>query len=346
MTTLDETINSLNEQREKEGVIELDHNDVEILGKTNEPGNPNKRVILLVTLKTPYIDFLGNIKYKLPFYRSSGKYSKRRDGTFQPFFGYHSDSEAGKYIYNLVRNLEKKLDIPDNDALSKNEGYMIRVEQDYNQKKRDGATSFKFWTLPKLTKCMFPIVFLKFFKNFKIIKIIKNQNIFIYDNRYMKLCNKYLEKYSIAISRYFEKHNINIRDELDNLAEDILDKQVNDLISINTIFGININTIPVFDKIIDNKFYLYSIEKINEYEEIFNEKIKQEENIREEENNYSKKDIEYIRYYIDYIRESYQVPSNYDIITFFNAYYDVNHENFLEVREIVKNNLELVNIYF
>ena len=162
----------------------------------------------------------------------------------------------------------------------------------------------------------------------------------------MKLCNKYLEKYSIAISEYFEKHNINIKDELDNLAEDILDKQVNDLISINTIFGININTIPVFDKIIDNEFYLYSIEKINEYEEIFNEKIKQEENMREEEKNYSKKDIEYIRYYIDYIRESYQVPSNYDIITFFNAYYDVNHENFLEVREIVKNNLELVDIYF
>ena len=67
MSTLDETINSLNEQREREGVIELNENDVEILGKTDEPGNPNKRVILLVTLKTPYIDFLGNIKYKLPF---------------------------------------------------------------------------------------------------------------------------------------------------------------------------------------------------------------------------------------------------------------------------------------
>ena len=67
MSTLDDTINSLNEQRKREGVIELNDNDVEILGKTDEPGNPNKRVILLVTLKTPYIDFLGNVKYKIPF---------------------------------------------------------------------------------------------------------------------------------------------------------------------------------------------------------------------------------------------------------------------------------------
>ena len=53
-----------NVQRDSEGDIVLNSSDIEILGSFSEPGNPEKRLILLIRLKTPYIDFLRNIKYK------------------------------------------------------------------------------------------------------------------------------------------------------------------------------------------------------------------------------------------------------------------------------------------
>jgi hypothetical protein len=339
---IEQRILELNRQRNNEGFIELDENDIEILGKTSEPHNPNKRIILLVTLKTPYINFLGNEVYKLPFYRVSGKYSEGLGGTFQPFFGYHTDSDniiISKGMNSKLEWLEKFLDIPDEKALTKTEEYIKR------KKKRD---TFKLWTLPKLTKCMFPIINTKNFENGLLRKIISNQSIFLYNRSLVKLCNEYLKKYSIAISKYFDKYKIDISDELDNIAGDILSKQVNDLISTNSIYGININTIPTLD-IENNNFYIYSIEKINEYEQILNKKIAEEKLKQSESNdpkNYRTVPIAYLREFFDYLRASYQLPSNYDIINFFNVYYDETHQNHNEVKEIVRKNVEMIDFYY
>ena len=70
---IDFQIEQLNILRTTEGQVILNKDNVEILGSYIEPENPVDRLLVLVKLNTPYIDMLGNIKYKLPFYMSSGK---------------------------------------------------------------------------------------------------------------------------------------------------------------------------------------------------------------------------------------------------------------------------------
>ena len=80
MSSLLSKANQLHLDREDEGIIELKKSDIQVLGYFAEPFNPNKRLILLVTLKTPYLDLLGNLQYKLPFivHRGSIVVKKRR----------------------------------------------------------------------------------------------------------------------------------------------------------------------------------------------------------------------------------------------------------------------------
>ena len=57
MSSIDSLIEQLNVQRASEGDIVLNSSDIEISGSFSEPGNPEKRLILLIRLKTPYIFF-------------------------------------------------------------------------------------------------------------------------------------------------------------------------------------------------------------------------------------------------------------------------------------------------
>lgn len=40
------------------------------------------------------------------------------------------------------------------------------------------------------------------------------------------------------------------------------------------------------------------------------------------------------------------IYSDYDIINFFNVYYDKTHPNHNEVQEIVRKNVEMINFYY
>ena len=259
MSSIDSQIEQLNIQRASEGDIVLNSSDIEILGSMNEPDNPEKRLILLITLKTPYIDFLGNIKYKIPFYMSSGHYSKGKKGTFQPFFGIFAKEKRKDEINNSLKYLEKLLQIPPEDALSNDKTYKY-----FLKKHEPHGTGYKLFTTPNLIKCMYIHLIANLFESEQPKKIINNQTIF--SNEYStkrganaKLCNPYFEKYSKALGLYFLINKINI-----DSINDITMEKINELISINSVFGVNLTYIPTLDT-----HFSDVMDKIDEYEQVF-----------------------------------------------------------------------------
>ena len=353
--------------------------DIEFIGKTTERHTKTERLILLVKLKTPYINFLGNIAYKIPFYKSSGtsgtSYLK---GLYVPFFGYHSDTFEGKIIHDILIELEDEnaLNINQSERLTENEEYK-RLKKEFKQYETlsESITS-RLWTVPKLTKCMFPIFKINFFESQKLKKIV-SQSIFqnneddedfgIHGPKF-KLCNEYLDKYSIAITKLFEVKEEDLKKKFINI-DVIPDKEVNDRISTNSIYGININTIPPFkldkDKekiVMDNSFYQESVNKIENYKKKW---IKLWEDYKKgrhdpKESTRSKRKDWLMRWesILSFVSDSYGnwdfnwggqpgiltgdlpldngIPSNYDIISFFNIYYDNYHIDHHTVQKIVK----------
>jgi hypothetical protein len=319
ISTIDSQIEQLNIQRASEGDIVLNSSDTEILGLFSEPGNPEKRLILLIRLKTPYIDFLGNIKYKIPFYMSSGHYSIGKKGTFQPFFGIFAlDYQKKSEKDNILKVLERQLQIPREDALSNNEIY-----KEFLHKNEWGGTYYKFFTIVNLIKCMYIHALKNNFESEQLKRIITNQTIF--SNEYstirdanIKLCNPYFEKYSKALGLYFSENIIDI-DNINNID----DVRVNDLISINSVFGVNLNTVPTLDI-----HFSDVMDKIDEYEQVF--RILQDQ--------LTPVISKWIKNAIEYFKEGKLFPKETDLLHFYNSYYDVNHEDHEQVLEIIKYN--------
>lgn len=311
----------LNISRSMESQVILNKDDVEILGSYKEPDNPMERLIVLVKLNTPYIDLLGNIKYKIPFYMSSGKYSLGKEGTFQPFLGIFGSDIDKNVINNILLYLEKNLKIPPEEALSNDKTYKY-----YLERREAKSTAYKLFTTPNFMKCEYIHVIKNLFESEQPKIIINNQTIFN-DNysrikgKNIKLCNEYLEKYSQALSTYFNKNRINI-DAIEKFRID----QINDLIDINSIFGLNLNIISTYDI-----NYSFVMEKINYYYSKF-ESSKSDDVIKKSES---------IQNTFEYLKEGEILPSEMDLIRFYNAYYNSKNQDHKRVVNVIKDSLDL-----
>ena len=330
VSSIDSQIDQLNVKRASEGDIVLNSSDIEILGSYSESGNPEKRLILLITLKTPYIDFLGNVKYKIPFYMSSGHYSKGYKGTFQPFLGIFAADTDKKNIYKALKYLENLLEISPNHALTNNE-----IFKEFLGKYEPTGTNYKLFTSPNFIKCIFIHVFKKLFNSEQLKRIINNQTIF--SNEYskikdanQKLCNPYFEKYSNALGAYFSKNKIDL-DSINNVTIE----EINQLISINTVFGINLSNIPTLDM-----HFSDVMNKIDEYNEIYRL-------LRDDLQNNTTVDFHDTRIFknsswientFEYLTEGKIFPKKTDILHFYNSYYDKSHEDHERVLEMIKYN--------
>ena len=310
----------LNTLRDMESQVILNKDDVEILGSYKEPDNPMERLIVLVKLNTPYIDLLGNIKYKIPFYMSSGKYSLGKEGTFQPFLGIFGSDVDKNVINNILLYLEKNLKIPPEEALSNDKTYKY-----YLERREPKSTAYKLFTTPNFMKCGYIHVIKNLFESEQPKIIINNQTIFNDNYSRIKpgdrLCNEYLEKYSQALSTYFNKNRINI-DAIEKFRID----QINDLIDINSIFGLNLNIIPTSDI-----NYSSVMEKINYYYSKF-ESSKSDDVIKKSES---------IQNTFEYLKEGEILPSEMDLIRFYNAYYNSKNKDHGTILDIIKDSLDL-----
>jgi hypothetical protein len=209
--------------REKEGTIELNESDIQVLGYYVEPLNPNKRLILLVTLKTPYFDLLGNLQYKLPFYRSSGKYSgQQKKDNFYPFFGFMSNlnlkenkKDQLSYIKSVIKGVKIRSDIKSKLMLAL---WMIKCGY--------------FTTINNLVNR-------QVFKSHQM----KWRNVFgTAFTRYPgqnRICNGYLKKYADALGSFSTRNPSYFSDQT-NIA-DLSPLSINRKIDDNSIFGFNIN---------------------------------------------------------------------------------------------------------
>jgi hypothetical protein len=224
MSSLLSDANQLRLERENEGIIELNENDIQVLGYYAEPLNPNKRLILLVTLKTPYLDLLGNLQYKLPFYRSSGKYSgQKKKDNFQPFFGVMS---------NLKLQVNKKDNLDYLKSLIKGDEISPEIE---NQ------LMLSEWMI----KCSY----------FTEINNLVNRQVFnshqmnwrnvfgtaftIYPDFESRICNEYLKKYADALMSFSTRNSLYFINQ--PKRADLSSLDINRMIGDNSIFGFNIN---------------------------------------------------------------------------------------------------------
>ena len=316
---IDLQIEQLNISRTTEGPVILNKDNVEILGSFKEPDNV-ERLLVLVKLNTPYIDLLGNIKYKLPFYMSSGKYSLDKKGTFHPFFGLFTINTDKNNINNILLHLEKKLKIPSEQALSKD-----RVYKYFLKNHEPNETSYKLFTIPNFMKCSYIHVIKNLFESEQLKRIINNQTIFKNDYSRMrgkntKLCNEYLDKYSDALSTYFDKNRINI-----DYLKNVTNNQINELISINSIFGLNINIIPNTDI-----NYPDVIEKINYYYSRFSDLI---------ENggfDYVTTNEESIKKIFNYFSDPKILPTYEDLLRFYNSYHNLEDKDHEYIVDLIK----------
>ena len=132
---------------------------------------------------------------------------------------------------------------------------------------------------------------------------------------------EYLEKYSQALSTYFNENTINIHD-----IEKVEIDQINELISINSIFGLNLNIIPTSDI-----NYSSVMEKINYYYSKF-ESSKSDDVIKNSES---------IQNTFEYLKEGEILPSEMDLIRFYNAYYNSKNKDHETIVDIIKDSLDL-----
>jgi hypothetical protein len=224
MSSLLSDANQLRLERENEGIIELNENDIQVLGYYAEPLNPNKRLILLVTLKTPYLDLLGNLQYKLPFYRSSGKYSgQKKKDNFQPFFGVMSNLklQGNKkanlgYLKSLIKGVEISPEIENQLMLSE---WMIKCSY--------------FTEINNLVNRQ---VFNSHQMNWR--------NVFgtaftIYPGFESRICNEYLKKYADALMSFSTRNPLYFINQ--PKRADLSSLDINRMIGDNSIFGFNIN---------------------------------------------------------------------------------------------------------
>jgi hypothetical protein len=217
--TLLNTVNQLNEGRKEEGNIELNENDVEILGHFAEPLNPKKRLILLVKLKTPYLDLLGEIQWKLPFYCSSGLYSKNI-GNFYSFFGFMSNLNMIENNNANLKYLEQMIDIGKVDKDIENRlmlsQWMIKCGYFSNIKNLVNEQVFKSYQ--EEWRNSFGSLFTKYQKK-------------------GRLCNNYLKKYSDALTSFLQSSPNFFQQKTEELSA----LQINEKIGVNSIFGFNLN---------------------------------------------------------------------------------------------------------
>jgi hypothetical protein len=224
MSSLLGKANQLHLDRENEGIIELNESDIQVLGYYAEPLNPNKRLILLVTLKTPYLDLLGNLQYKLPFYRSSGKYSgQKKKDNFQPFFGVMSNLklQGNKkanlgYLKSLIKGVEISPEIENQLMLSE---WMIKCSY--------------FTEINNLVNRQ---VFNSHQMNWR--------NVFgtaftIYPGFESRICNEYLKKYADALMSFSTRNSLYFINQ--PKRADLSSLDINRMIGDNSIFGFNIN---------------------------------------------------------------------------------------------------------
>ena len=224
MSSLLSKANQLRVDREKEGIIELNENDIQVLGYYAEPLNPNKRLILLVTLKTPYLDLLGNLQYKLPFYRSSGKYSgQKKKDNFHPFFGIMSN-------LNLQKNKKDNLDY----LKSLIKGVEIRPEIENQLMLSEWMIKCSYFT--EINNLVNRQVFNSHQMNWR--------NVFgtaftIYPGFESRICNEYLKKYADALMSFSTRNSLYFINQ--PKRADLSSLDINRMIGDNSIFGFNIN---------------------------------------------------------------------------------------------------------
>ena len=262
---------------------------------------------------------------------SSGHYSKGKKGTFQPFFGIFAAEKRKDEINNSLKYLEKLLQIPPEDALSNDKTYKY-----FLKKHEPHGTGYKLFTTPNLIKCMYIHLIANLFESEQPKKIINNQTIF--SNEYStnrganaKLCNPYFEKYSKALGLYFWKNKINI-----DSINDITMEKINELISINSVFGVNLTYIPTLDT-----HFSDVMDKIDEYEQVFWKLWNDLERDTTVDfyDTFFFKHSKFLKNIIEYFREGKLFSKQTDLLHFYNAYYNVNHKDHEEVLEIIKDNL-------
>lgn len=271
--------------RNRESQPRLTKDDVKIHGKISEPGNPNQRIIVTVKLNVPYIDLLGNENYYLPFYRSSGMYSKGQTGKFQPFLGvmaqkYPDVESFGKKLSEL----ENILGISPEDSILKKD----RVYASINMIKCSYIFNFTHYLY---RRSVMP-------DTLKLLDIItKEQDIFklnVRADKGGKICNEILNNYMEELDRLFKS---------DDLSEvkDMGISEINDLIGNESIFGVNLSKIENSHEDYDEVY-----EKLDEYKE----KLDTIPDKRDDLNDF-----------LDLLIEAKLRPSYLDIYSFYLDYY-------------------------
>ena len=224
MSSLLGKANQLHLDRENEGIIELNESDIQVLGYYAEPLNPNKRLILLVTLKTPYLDLLGNLQYKLPFYRSSGKYSgQKKKDNFQPFFGFMSNLNLQKnkkdnldYLKSLIKGVEIRPEIENQLMLSE---WIIKCS--YFTEINNLVNRQVFNSHQMKWRNVFGTAFTR------------------YPGFESRICNEYLKKYADALMSFSTRNPLYFINQ--PKRADLSSLDINRMIGDNSIFGFNIN---------------------------------------------------------------------------------------------------------
>ena len=309
--TLLNTVYQLRSEREKEGDIKLDENDIRIIGVLMEPLNPNKRLLLLVKLKTPYLDLLGNLHDELPFYRSSGKYSgKEVKDHFHPFFGIMSNlgqeqhvAAAYKYLENffpVLKTIKPKI---------KNQLMLVEwlIKCGYFNIVNDAINLNVFLSHPMEWRNEFGNIFQQ------------DPNI-----KQGRLCNEYLKKYADALM-VFSESNPNYFISQVSISEHLSAMNINRAIGDNSIFGFNINNATLWA---DNKrpIHRHVEELIASITSTLDADDSDTMKIEMPDPNDTSQLItekEYLYRVIDYLNEGTELPTLNNIIDYIKDWYDL-----------------------
>ena len=167
---------------------------------------------------------LGNLQYKLPFYRSSGKYSgQKKKDNFQPFFGVMSN-------LNLQKNKKANLDY----LKSLINGVEIRPEIENQLMLSEWMIKCSYFT--EINNLVNRQVFNSHQMNWR--------NVFgtaftIYPGFESRICNEYLKKYADALMSFSTRNSLYFINQ--PKRADLSSLGINRKIGDNSIFGFNIN---------------------------------------------------------------------------------------------------------